>query len=97
MIFQMSYTSDNVVEGKRAAKQALQQKLGLKTADLPLLGIITRLTHQKGIHLIKHAIWRTFDRNGQVSFLFYLFSNASYCDHIYHSSPKISKLWLNFK
>lgn len=72
----MSYTSENVVEGKRAAKQALQQKLGLKTADLPLVGIITRLTHQKGIHLIKHAIRRTLDRNGQVSSLSYIFSDA---------------------
>ncbi|XP_057513562.1 soluble starch synthase 3, chloroplastic/amyloplastic-like [Actinidia eriantha] len=65
----MPYTKDNVVEGKRAAKQTLQQRLGLKTADLPLVGIITRLTHQKGIHLIKHAIWRTLDRNGQVVLL----------------------------
>ncbi|KDP20743.1 hypothetical protein JCGZ_21214 [Jatropha curcas] len=63
------YTSENVVEGKRAAKEALQQRLGLKKADLPLVGIITRLTHQKGIHLIKHAIWRTLDRNGQVVLL----------------------------
>jgi len=67
-LFQISYTSDNVVEGKKAAKEALQQKLGLKRSDLPLVGIITRLTHQKGIHLIKHAIWRTLDRNGQVIF-----------------------------
>ncbi|XP_058200425.1 starch synthase 3, chloroplastic/amyloplastic [Rhododendron vialii] len=65
----VSYTADNVVEGKRASKQALQQRLGLKTADLPLVGIITRLTHQKGIHLIKHAIWQTLDRNGQVVLL----------------------------
>ncbi|TMW93447.1 hypothetical protein EJD97_011678 [Solanum chilense] len=63
------YTSENVVEGKTAAKEALQQKLGLKQADLPLVGIITRLTHQKGIHLIKHAIWRTLERNGQVVLL----------------------------
>jgi glycogen synthase len=46
----------------------LQQRLGLKTADLPVVGIITRLTQQKGIHLIKHAIWRTLERNGQVIF-----------------------------
>jgi hypothetical protein len=46
----------------------LQQRLGLKKADLPLVGIITRLTHQKGIHLIKHAIWRTLERGGQVLF-----------------------------
>ncbi|XP_060193605.1 soluble starch synthase 3, chloroplastic/amyloplastic isoform X3 [Lycium barbarum] len=65
----ISYTSENVVEGKAAAKKALQQKLGLKQADLPLVGIITRLTHQKGIHLIKHAIWRTLERNGQVVLL----------------------------
>ncbi|PIN08580.1 Starch synthase [Handroanthus impetiginosus] len=65
----VSYTSENVVEGKRAAKEALQQRLGLKRADLPLVGIITRLTHQKGIHLIKHAIWRTLERNGQVVLL----------------------------
>lgn len=68
MQLQISYTSENVVEGKSAAKKALQQKLGLKQADLPLIGIITRLTHQKGIHLIKHAIWRTLERNGQVFF-----------------------------
>ncbi|KAE8664462.1 Starch synthase 3 [Hibiscus syriacus] len=65
----MSYTSENVVEGKRAAKEALQQRLGLKKSDLPLVGIITRLTHQKGIHLIKHAILRTLERNGQVVLL----------------------------
>ncbi|KAL0694387.1 hypothetical protein Bca4012_061567 [Brassica carinata] len=63
------YTSENVVEGKRAAKKELQNRLGLKSADLPVVGIITRLTHQKGIHLIKHAIWRTLERNGQVVLL----------------------------
>lgn len=57
-----------MAEGKKAAKEALQKKLGLKISDLPLVGIITRLTHQKGIQLIKHAIWRTIERNGQVIF-----------------------------
>lgn len=70
-LFQVPYTSENVVEGKRAAKEALQQRLGIKKADLPLVGIITRLTHQKGIHLIKHAIWRTLERGGQVFLYFY--------------------------
>ncbi|KAK7363745.1 hypothetical protein VNO77_05899 [Canavalia gladiata] len=65
----VSYTSENVVEGKRAAKEALQQKLGLRRDNLPLLGVISRLTHQKGIHLIKHAIWRTLERGGQVVLL----------------------------
>jgi hypothetical protein len=34
-------------------------------ADVPLVGCVTRLTHQKGIHLIKHAAWRTLERGGQ--------------------------------
>jgi glycogen synthase len=62
----MPYTSENVAEGKKAAKIALQRKLGLRVADYPLVGIISRLTVQKGIHLIKHAIHRTLERNGQV-------------------------------
>ncbi|WOL17782.1 starch synthase 3, chloroplastic/amyloplastic [Canna indica] len=63
------YTAENVVEGKKAAKEALQQILGLKKSDYPLVGIVTRLTVQKGIHLIKHAVWRTLERNGQVILL----------------------------
>ncbi|KAH7545740.1 hypothetical protein FEM48_Zijuj01G0125900 [Ziziphus jujuba var. spinosa] len=58
----------NVVEGKRAAKQALQQKLGPRTADLPLVSIITCLTHQKRMHPIKHGIWHNLCSNIQVSF-----------------------------
>ncbi|RCV29739.1 hypothetical protein SETIT_6G036800v2 [Setaria italica] len=65
----VQYTSENVVEGKRAAKRALQQKFGLQQNDVPIVGIISRLTAQKGIHLIKHAIQRTLERNGQVVLL----------------------------
>ncbi|MCO5594992.1 hypothetical protein L7F22_049029 [Adiantum nelumboides] len=65
----LSYTSENVVEGKKAAKKELQSRLGLSQTDRPLVGIITRLTAQKGIHLIKHAIWRTLDRGGQIVLL----------------------------
>ncbi|KAK1304752.1 hypothetical protein QJS10_CPB11g01349 [Acorus calamus] len=65
----ISYTSENVIEGKRAAKEALQKRLGLWTSEHPLVGIISRLTVQKGIHLIKHAISRTLERGGQVVLL----------------------------
>lgn len=65
----VTYTSENVVEGKKAAKEVLQQRLSLNKADVPILGIISRLTHQKGIHLIKYAIWRTLERGGQVVLL----------------------------
>eukprot|EP01018_Ginkgo_biloba_P009244 Gb_31910 [translate_table: standard] len=64
-----AYTFENAVEGKKAAKAELQRRLGLKQVDRPLVGIITRLTAQKGVHLIKHAIWRTLDRSGQVVLL----------------------------
>ncbi|CAD5196667.1 unnamed protein product [Musa acuminata subsp. malaccensis] len=63
------YTPENVVAGKKAAKEALQQRLGLRRSDHPLVGIITRLTVQKGIHLIKHAVGQTLERNGQVVLL----------------------------
>ncbi|XP_039814943.1 starch synthase 3, chloroplastic/amyloplastic-like isoform X1 [Panicum virgatum] len=63
------YTSENVVEGKIAAKKALQKKLGLQENDVPIVGIVTRLTAQKGIHLIKHAVHRTLEWNGQVVLL----------------------------
>ena len=55
--FLLAYTSENVVEGKKAAKDALEQRLGLRRSDHSLAGIITRLTVQKGIHLIKHMIF----------------------------------------
>lgn len=29
------------------------------------VSVVTRLVHQKGIHLIKHAAWRTLERGGQ--------------------------------
>ncbi len=41
------------ITGKKAVKQALQQHLGLQiNADAPLLGIVSRLTHQKGLDLL---------------------------------------------
>ncbi|CAM6097771.1 unnamed protein product [Calypogeia fissa] len=65
----VKYTAENVVEGKKAAKKELQHRLGLRQDDRPLVGIISRLTAQKGIDLIKHGIWRTLDRGGQVVLL----------------------------
>ena len=48
-----------------AAKRALRQRMNLCQSDAPIIGVVTRLTHQKGIHLIKHAAWRTVERGGQ--------------------------------
>jgi len=37
----------------------------LSNSNAPLVAVVTRLTHQKGTHLIKHAAWRTVERGGQ--------------------------------
>lgn len=61
----MGYTPDTVVEGKAAARKSLSDRLGIAGwRDAPLIGVISRLTAQKGVHLIKHSAWRTVDRGG---------------------------------
>jgi starch synthase len=45
--------SSKSIAGKHGVKHALQQQLGLTTqADAPLLGVVSRLTHQKGLDLL---------------------------------------------
>ncbi|XP_022632992.1 probable starch synthase 4, chloroplastic/amyloplastic isoform X3 [Vigna radiata var. radiata] len=55
------------LQGKVENKQALRRKLGLSSADIrrPLVACITRLVPQKGVHLIRHAIYLTFELGGQ--------------------------------
>lgn len=48
-----------------AAKRMLRQRMNLSDMDVPVVGVVTRLTHQKGIHLIKHAAFRALERGGQ--------------------------------
>ncbi len=45
------YTATNL-ERKLINKRAVQSALGLDPADVPLLGVVSRLVHQKGIDLI---------------------------------------------
>lgn len=46
------YSSANLT-GKAANKEALQSKMGLNIdTDLPLLGVVSRFTHQKGLDLL---------------------------------------------
>ncbi|EFJ40335.1 hypothetical protein VOLCADRAFT_99865 [Volvox carteri f. nagariensis] len=60
------YSSDNVEDGKKAARQALRQRLGLTTwNDKFIVAVVSRLTGQKGVPLIKHAAFRAVDRGGQ--------------------------------
>ncbi len=53
------------MEGKAAARNELRTRMGMADLDVPIVGCVTRLVHQKGIHLIKHAAWRTLERGGQ--------------------------------
>ncbi|XP_021763949.1 probable starch synthase 4, chloroplastic/amyloplastic [Chenopodium quinoa] len=63
---EVQYNSSDL-QGKAANKQALRRRLGLLLSDStrPLIGCITRLVPQKGVHLIRHAIYRTIELGGQ--------------------------------
>ncbi|WIA34022.1 hypothetical protein OEZ86_012404 [Tetradesmus obliquus] len=61
----LNYGPEDVVQGKAAAKRELRRRGNLADVDVPLVSVVTRLVHQKGIHLIKHAAWRTLERGGQ--------------------------------
>jgi starch synthase len=48
--------------GKAANKQALQIRMGLnQDADVPLLGVVSRLTHQKGLDLLLEIVPRLLE------------------------------------
>ncbi|CAN6246129.1 unnamed protein product [Urochloa humidicola] len=52
-----NYTFDTLDTGKRQCKEALQRQLGLEVRDdVPLIGFIGRLDHQKGVDIIADAI-----------------------------------------
>ena len=56
--------------GKRACKQALQKKLGLKEDPMiPLAGVVSRLDRQKGLDLIAESAPELFKRKIQVAVL----------------------------
>ncbi|KAL6851640.1 hypothetical protein ACP4OV_020204 [Aristida adscensionis] len=59
--------SANDLHGKSANKAALRKQLQLssKYSSQPLVGCITRLVPQKGVHLIRHAIYKTAELGGQ--------------------------------
>lgn len=62
----VQYTSASCEAGKAAARETLRQRLGLTGwGDKPLVGVVTRLTKQKGTHLIAHSCCKTLERGGQ--------------------------------
>lgn len=60
------YTDETVVEGKAQNKMALQAEIGLPVdADIPMVVMITRLTHTKGIDLVLHIFDELMQENVQ--------------------------------
>jgi starch synthase len=55
------------IEGKRQSKRALQRRLGLaERSDLPLIGMVNRLTHQKGTALLMQTLPELLKRDVQL-------------------------------
>ena len=60
----------NYMEDKRQNKMDLQRELNLPVnADIPLIGIVSRLTEQKGIDLIMYMADRLLQQNVQIVIL----------------------------
>lgn len=56
--------------GKQKNKAALQKRLGLPVAmGIPLIAMVSRLTPQKGCHLILHELHQILERNLQIVIL----------------------------
>jgi starch synthase len=61
---ELNYDADSF-EKKFASKKDLREKLGLADEYRPLVCCISRLVPQKGLDLIKHAIFYTLEMGGQ--------------------------------
>ncbi|MEG3640053.1 glycogen synthase [Magnetococcus sp. PR-3] len=61
------------LERKSENKQALRERLMLQSTHKPMVAYIGRLDTQKGVHLIRHALFRTLEKGGQ----FVLLGSAS--------------------
>ena len=48
------YSADDL-SGKRICRRELQKAMAIETNSLPIVAMVTRLTHQKGIDLIRYA------------------------------------------
>ncbi|WP_035057371.1 glycogen synthase GlgA [Andreprevotia chitinilytica] len=60
-----SYTADKPT-GKAKCKQALQETLGLSTeSEGPLFAVVSRITEQKGLHLVLDTLDEIVSRGGQ--------------------------------
>ena len=69
-LLSVPYGEEDVLTAKRENKKALQQRLGLRVDDGKfVIGLISRLTDQKGLDLINAVFTRMVDDNTQVVIL----------------------------
>ena len=63
----VGYNKDNFLENKRACKKALQEELGLEVNDGKyVIGLVSRLTDQKGLDLVNAIVPSIMDGNTQM-------------------------------
>ncbi|WOL11080.1 hypothetical protein Cni_G19841 [Canna indica] len=87
----VQYSADDL-RGKAENKDAIREQLKLSWSEgsRPLVGCITRLVPQKGVHLIRHAIYRTVELGGQFVLL-----GSSPVPHIQREFEDIAKHFQN--
>lgn len=59
-----NYSVGNM-EGKKKNKKALRDRLLLEDSDKPIVAFVGRLDAQKGVHLIRHALFTSIWNNAQ--------------------------------
>lgn len=65
-----NYSADDFVTGKAACKAELQKQVGLPVRDdVPLFGMISRMTSQKGLDILAECADRVLQHDVQLSFL----------------------------
>ena len=65
-----NYTAETATSGKAANKKALQERLNLpQRADVPLIGMVTRLASHKGLDLVKYIVDDLLQRDVQLVIL----------------------------
>lgn len=57
--------SESNIEGKYGNKEALRDRLWLRKDLKPIIAYVGRLDAQKGVRMIRHALFRTLERGGQ--------------------------------
>lgn len=68
--YKNKYTKESAALSKAKNKPLLQKSKGLKVQNTPpLLGLVSRLTEQKGLHLVIAGLEEIISRGGQLVLL----------------------------